>query len=451
MNRPTTRTLAILGALGATFALAHSTNAYAFKLTGFIWAPDDLPKQWWIGASDEPSVPEGYSETAVKNGYEAWKAASCADVPTEYMGRRDDDPGFQNDGINVHTFGDPHDDLAPGVLGLTQSIPTNRIVSTYEGQQLKALHDTDVVYSGTVQWTTDDAIKSGNCADQYSLQAVSTHETGHSLGLDHSCESNDPCTDPALQEATMFWSTPPCDAHQSTISSDDIEALTVLYGPYTTFKCSNEVNPDDPNTRAVGNVPFTLRCSLDTKYGDQITGVTWYWGDGAVSDNAGFDESHDYSTPGNFTVRACIQGTNDTCGDWDYCFKRESYVQACDVPAPSFDVQHVDGRTYQFMNNTDISVYGCVSNVEWDVFDSSGTQIDTIPAWEPQYTFDSDGDYHVVLNVGGPAGTGAADLTFTARNYRGEGRAACDTGTTPMSAAGLLLLLGLIGLGRRRE
>src|SRR5690606_7335212 len=174
-------------------------------------------------------------------------------------------------------------------------------------------------------------------------------------------------------------------------------------GPSTTFKCSNELDPTSSDTIAVGNVPFELKCSLVTEYGDEIDDVTWYWGDGTVDEGGTFDQAHTYDRAGNFTMRACIEGTNDACGDWDFCFRREGYVRACDVPTPEFKVEHKEGRTYQFLNETDLSVYGCIFEVEWDIFDGDEV-IATIPAWEPSYTFPTDGDYRVVPNVAGPAG-----------------------------------------------
>ena len=57
------------------------------------------------------------------------------------------------------------------------------------------------------------------------------------------------------------------------------------------------------------------------------------------------------------------------------------------------------------------------------------------------------GTYTAVLNIGGPAGTGAAKLTFDVKNIGRQG--ACDTGGA--NGAGLFALTALAALARRRR
>ena len=123
---------------------------------------------------------------------------------------------------------------------------------------------------------------------------------------------------------------------------------------------------------------------------------------------------HRYETEGNFTLRAVIEGVSDTCGDWEYSSRRVGYVRACGEPEAEFSVEAYDGLTYQFLNNTNVSVYGCIFEIQWDVFDSDGTLVDSIDAWEPKYPVPDYGEYRIVLIVGGPGGTGAAEMSFVA-------------------------------------
>jgi len=451
MTRTNARSIAtLLAGAALPLALLAPTDALAWRHTRQVWAPEDLPVQYTISDYAEDSVPAGFPVQAVQDGYANWLAAECADIPTEFIGTSPDNTPYIYNFENHHSFDDPGDDLAPGVLAATLTLPpvgAGQVAFVFEGQSYYRALDSDIVFNNDVDFTTDEAINEGGCADEYSMIAIATHEIGHQLGLGHSCEDGELCNDPDLLEATMYWSVPECNASTSSIAPDDIEGLTILYGPYATFDCSNELDPGNPDTIAVGNIPFELKCAMRTQYGAEITGATWYWGDGATSTDVPL-AAHTYEESGNFTVRACFEGTNDTCGDWTFCTRREGYVRACGEPDVDFTVEHVDGRTYQLLNQTDISVYGCIFAVQWDIF--RGNTLETsIEAWEPEYTFDEDGEYTIVLNVGGPAGTSAQELTFDVKNRRGEGYA-CNT-TGPVGLGGAWLLLVLFGIRRRRS
>ena len=82
---------------------------------------------------------------------------------------------------------------------------------------------------------------------------------------------------------------------------------------------------------------------------------------------------------------------------------------------------------------------------------ATGEPIDTVAAWAPQYTFPDPGTYTVVLNVGGLAGTGAAEATFAVKagNNASTGGACSQVGGA--GAGALLLSLGLLGIRRRQS
>ncbi|MBA2321174.1 MAG: PKD domain-containing protein [Deltaproteobacteria bacterium] len=248
----------------------------------------------------------------------------------------------------------------------------------------------------------------------------------------------------------MYWASEACTTHGDDLNADDIEGITALYGPSASFVCSHELSDE----LATGNVPFELKCSVVSDYLDEITSVEWRWGDGAVSE--GNSASHVYESAGNYTVEVVVEGDRESCGDdgWTNTFRKVGFVRACAEPVPEFRIEHVDGLKYSMLNETDVSVYGCYSNIEWQVFsgsDVSGEPIQTLTynGWDPNITFPDDGMYTVVLNIGGPAGTGAASLTFEADNHRGQGYAGCHTATGTGGAA-LAMLAGLAGLARRR-
>jgi MYXO-CTERM domain-containing protein len=151
-----------------------------------------------------------------------------------------------------------------------------------------------------------------------------------------------------------------------------------------------------------------------------------------------------------------VHGNSDGCDaeGWDSTFRKVGYVRACGVPDANFVVEHEDGLQYRMLNDTDVSVFGCIQDIVWQVYKgktATGEPIAslTAKAWEPVINFPETGDYTVVLNIGGPAGTGAAKVSFFAEKRRGQGRSCSTMGSTGTGAAALILL-GLLGL-RRRE
>lgn len=434
-----------------TTLLALVATASAQDHLGGAWLPQDIPIQYEVSTYAEDSLPEGYPQDMLQRAYDQWTTfAPCAGVSGEFVELTEQNTGFTYDFHNRHTFDDPKDELAPGILAATVNQPAQAIAPVAfakNGRIYKRILDSDIVFNNDVQWATEEQMNSNTCLGGIPMFNTAVHEIGHQFGMAHTCEQDEPCPDIERVEATMFWTNAGeiCAAERGTPNGLDIQNMTSLYGPSAQFECSHELNPDADETIAVGNVPFDLKCRVFSDNPDSISSVTWEWGDGNTSTDV--DGTHTYETAGNYSVRVCVDLTDESCdGAIQYCFLRSSYVRACAVPEPAFEAEHLEGLTYDMRNLTDLSVYGCIYEVQWDVFDSAGEKVQSVSSWEPKITFPDAGEYRVVLNVGGPAGTGAADLTFKARNGGGVG---CDTG----AAGGLgVALLGLVGaLARRRR
>jgi uncharacterized protein (TIGR03382 family) len=215
-------------------------------------------------------------------------------------------------------------------------------------------------------------------------------------------------------------------------------------GSPASFACSRELEPENPNTVAIGVVPFDLKCELNYSFPEEVTKVEWVWGDGTTSEGSRVE--HIYETSGNFNVRMCATLDRDE-GLSRQCVSRNGYVRACDIPAAEFSVEQVEGLQWRLVNLTDVSTYGCISNIQWDIYDSTGALVNSVQSWEPVVAFPKSGTYEIVLNVGGLAGTGAASLTADIR----RGGAGCDAASGPASLGALGLLLGLAAAGRRRR
>lgn len=220
-----------------------------------------------------------------------------------------------------------------------------------------------------------------------------------------------------------------------------------------TFQCNRELDPGDSQTFALGTVPMELRCVLDYYAPDEIRKVTWEWGDGGLDEvtSAPFTlRSHVYETTGSHTVQMCVEGERDA-GPWSHCIKRYGYVRACGVPDAAFEVEADDGLTMKMVNKSDVSDYGCISDISWQVFKGSATSgepFKEVSAWQPQFTFDEPGTYTTVLNLGGIGGTGAAKVTYDVKPRAFGG---CDTGAgAGVGTVGLVAALGALAVRRRR-
>ncbi len=445
MNR---KTLALI-ALG----VAISTPAVAWKHIGHVWAYEDMPVVYDVAdVGSYGGQDMDYLIHILGLSYDTWKAAApCADFSAE-LGNvlpAIENIGYKHDRINRVTYDDPKNDLVePGILAASLTL-TGAKRQIINGESYKVADDGDIIYNDNAPFSTDAEIASNNCGGRPSIESTTLHEIGHLMGMGHPCEREDPCNDLAMRTSTMYWQAANCETPSEYFpNSDDIASLNALYGPYATFKCSNELNPEDDGTEAIGVVPFDLKCGVISSSKSEITGVTWSWGDGETSE--GINGNHTYKAPGNYTINVCFEGTRDDCGNWQYCDKKSAYVDACGVPEPAFSAEATKGLSVRLLNDTNIAVYKCISDVQWDIFAGDkveGEPIKTLRAWEPEVTFDDAGTYTAVLNIGGPAGTGAAKLTFDVKNIGRQG--ACDTGGT--NGAGVLALTALAVLARRRR
>ena len=66
-----------------------------------------------------------------------------------------------------------------------------------------------------------------DCETSQILERALAHHVGHVVGIPHSCEVGQPCTEPAAREALMYWAQSACDPRLE-LSSWDIAAFDYI-------------------------------------------------------------------------------------------------------------------------------------------------------------------------------------------------------------------------------
>jgi len=440
--------------------LGVSSSAMALEYGGrnhfpYTWSIDEMPVRYTVAddgsatsdcqLSMEPGECYQFAEQAAAQ----WSSVPCSGAEAVIDGVNDNESD-DDDGIIQILFEDPEGEIDdPGTLAYApcEELSPQRV--EVNGLDYNLIEDCRIVFGAGKLFDSPDDIQAGCPQGGHSFLGTMTHEMGHSLGMAHTCEDGEVCTDPDKLSAVMYWTGPECDTSADILTDMDKGNFQAMYGPYASFECSRENEGGD----ILQTVPFDLNCTVVSTDLDDVTDVTWVWGDGSQSNELA--PTHTYTEPGNYTIQVAVSGQSEGCGEdgWTYNYRRVGYVTACDAVQGEFTYEHVDGLQYQMLNDSDVSVYGCISEIEWNVYSGESASgkpiIEGIRAWEPVFEFPENGTYTVVMNLGGPGGTTAASLTIDAKsaNARGGG---CTT-ATGVGASGALALMGLVGLRRRRE
>lgn len=436
-----------------------ASPSFAWNHTGWVWNRSDFPVTWYMSDFVTEQLDADYQVEVLETAINAWdRDAPCAELSTQYGGVREGhwaSGASPSDVLNTVYYEDPAEQNGDSALGVTYTVTTGEFAFTLADPNEAGVtnyyfyaKDSDIIFSKNINWYSTADIEAGNCqSNGFGIEATATHEFGHLWGMDHTCEDEDvranDCDDPNFYSATMFWTGSECDTSRNSLNEEDINGILALYGPYVSFSVSE-------TTDRFGGVPLEVCFDLETKgtEGSQLE-LLWSFGDGETSTE--LSPCHTYTSKGQFTVSVLAKGKSDECGDFEYPYREAALVLACEVPQPGADAaglftfEWVEENIYQMVNEADLSVYGCIDKVQWDVF-KGDELVQSVSAWSPKIDFGEPGDYEVVLNLAGPGGIAAESLVVAV----GDESKGCSAVPASAGLIGLGMALGAAARRRRR-
>lgn len=290
--------------------------ASAYTLTGFAWPEDRLPVEvHWTGEQD--NFTQEQLQAAIEGAGAAWTDVALPGQGVRIVEDPDAVAWFEGGGQAV-VFGDPDGVVEGGAPTQAFYGPDSGETAEWGGVVYDVPRPQLLVFAAGDSWLPDSEIAAGSCRDEFSLQSALTHQLGHVLGLGHSCEEGEACTED-LAAATMDWSTSQCDTTQSTLAQDDIDGLAAIYDPAPSslavyFAC-----------RAGSLGPLSVDCAITGPPAAEGYEATWDFGDAATA--TGQSAEHTYAGEGVYTVEVCLSAAPPACASHEVTIE-------LDAPAP---------------------------------------------------------------------------------------------------------------------
>ncbi len=208
--------------------------AHAWRLDDATWPIEADPIRWCVVDEGATGLPEGAPLEAARQAVAMFSAtglpfeeipAGCAPV--------------SGDGILTFHFRAATPEDSPEPAGWATPLD-DALAPVVRGECSFARRlDYDFTTVGT-DFALPAEIADPECQGRTDLVGLLAHQLGHAVGLAHSCEMDEACTDPAALDALMYWAGSPCTLREMT--ADDVAGIEAMY-----FACADEADPDEPS------------------------------------------------------------------------------------------------------------------------------------------------------------------------------------------------------------
>ncbi len=299
--------IGLLGALVLASAPASAFNLLSFDGRSVLrWR--SMPIAYEV-ESDFPAVSGTSDLAAIRAAFEVWADLECGDVRFRFDGETSGNRLVARDGRNrvVYTT-EGFRSATGGAIGVTYTEFSGDSRGWY-------VSGGDIAINAYSRWsTTGDR----NAMD---LQAVTTHEVGHLLGIQHT----------PVGAATMYFATGAGDTSQRTLHVDDERAACFLY-PASAFSCgSNDECPtlESNETDSAGNSLLWGRSTCQGDGSCRIAGAPEGGPTGALC-TAEVDCASGLCVPGLSEDNFCSQDcSRDDCPTGFECLDSGEFGELC--------------------------------------------------------------------------------------------------------------------------
>jgi len=206
-------------------------------------------------ASGQPGL-NGGGFAQIQTAMGAWNSEPYTNINYQYTGVAGVQGNGWNsrDGVTEIMFNDPlgnvpgsYDCNVGGVMAVGGYWANS--YGSYKGANYASIAEGDVIINTNVQCV----FPGGNDPNRI-MDALLTHELGHSLGLDHSCILGQNCVPGSPQDQAIMRSYVQMDGRGAKLMPDDIEAIYQLYRTcYPSRTCSTSCGTFTDNCGGVQN------------------------------------------------------------------------------------------------------------------------------------------------------------------------------------------------------